>query len=126
MTLQFSTDLGKASVSLAFCALLSFYLDMAGGKKDSRATLGANEPLFGFMPRNVGAAQVQKAMVRPPLVHSQVYSAHTSFYIFPQDGDVNPFTKQPFTAGYKKIMGMRKKLPVYAQMEEFYNVVSFA
>ncbi|EIM80639.1 P-loop containing nucleoside triphosphate hydrolase protein [Stereum hirsutum FP-91666 SS1] len=75
---------------------------MAGGKKDSQATVGYNEPLFGFMPRNVGAAQVHKAM----------------------DGDVNPFTKQPFSQGYKKIMAMRKKLPVYAQMEEFYTVFS--
>lgn len=37
---------------------------MAGSKKDGLAAVGAKEPLFGFMPRNVGAAQVQKAMVR--------------------------------------------------------------
>jgi hypothetical protein len=37
---------------------------------------------------------------------------------------VNPFTKQPHTASYKKILEMRKKLPVYAQMKEFYEMVS--
>lgn len=40
------------------------------------------------------------------------------------DGDVNPFTKRPHTPQYKKILALRKKLPVYAQMEEFYNMFS--
>lgn len=41
-----------------------------------------------------------------------------------KDGDVNGFTKQPYTPQYKKILGMRKKLPVYAQMDEFFRMVS--
>jgi pre-mRNA-splicing factor ATP-dependent RNA helicase DHX15/PRP43 len=37
---------------------------------------------------------------------------------------VNPFTKKPLTPAYKKILGMRQKLPVYTQMKEFYEMVS--
>jgi pre-mRNA-splicing factor ATP-dependent RNA helicase DHX15/PRP43 len=39
-------------------------------------------------------------------------------------GDVNPFTKQPASSTYKKIMEARKKLPVYGHMDEFYRIVS--
>ena len=42
----------------------------------------------------------------------------------PQDGDVNPFNKKPHSAQQKKILEARKKLPVYAQMAEFYEMVS--
>jgi len=42
----------------------------------------------------------------------------------PQDGDVNPFNKKPHSSQYKKILQARKKLPVYAQMTEFYEMVS--
>ncbi|KAH9942613.1 P-loop containing nucleoside triphosphate hydrolase protein [Amylocystis lapponica] len=55
------------------------------------------EPFYGFLARNVTAAQVHKVM----------------------EGDVNPFTKQPHTPQYKKILNTRKKLPVFAQMDEF-------
>ena len=41
-----------------------------------------------------------------------------------QDGDVNPFNKQPHTPQYRKILEVRKKLPVYVQMAEFYEMVS--
>ncbi|KAH9895779.1 pre-mRNA-splicing factor ATP-dependent RNA helicase PRP43 [Cubamyces lactineus] len=61
------------------------------------ANLGKNDPLFGWLPRNVTSAQVLKAM----------------------EGDVNPFTKKPHSAQYKKILEARKKLPVFGQMEEF-------
>lgn len=37
---------------------------------------------------------------------------------------MNAFTKQPYSAGFKKILESRKKLPVYAQMDEFYKMVS--
>jgi pre-mRNA-splicing factor ATP-dependent RNA helicase DHX15/PRP43 len=37
---------------------------------------------------------------------------------------VNPFTHKPLSATYKKILEVRKKLPVYAQMKEFYDMVS--
>jgi hypothetical protein len=42
-----------------------------------------------------------------------------------KNGDVNPFTKQPHSAQYKKILESRKKLPVFNQMEEFMEIVSF-
>lgn len=42
-----------------------------------------------------------------------------------QDGDVNPFTKQPHSGQYKKILEARKKLPVFAQMDEFFKIVSY-
>jgi len=38
------------------------------------------------------------------------------------EGDVNPFTKQPHSGQYKKILEARKKLPVYAQMDEFLKI----
>ena len=63
---------------------------------------GAVHPLHGWTPRKVTAEQVRKAM----------------------DGDVNPFTKQPVSATYRKIMEARKKLPVYGYMDEFYRIVS--
>lgn len=37
---------------------------------------------------------------------------------------MNPFNKQPYSPQYKKILEARKKLPVYAQMSEFYEIVS--
>ena len=63
---------------------------------------GAVHPLHGWSPRKVTAEQVRKVM----------------------DGDVNPFTKQPVSAQYKKIMEGRRKLPVYGYMDEFYKIVS--
>ncbi|KAG0696546.1 P-loop containing nucleoside triphosphate hydrolase protein [Suillus ampliporus] len=60
----------------------------------------SKEPLFGFVPRMVYADQVRLAL----------------------EHDLNPFTKQPHTAQYKKILEARKKLPVFAQMTEFYKI----
>lgn len=60
------------------------------------------EPLYGFLPRKVIGEQVRKAM----------------------DGDINPFTKQPHSSQYKKILEARKKLPVFTQMDEFLKIVS--
>ena len=54
-------------------------------------------PLHGFMPRNVTGAQARTAL----------------------EHDVNPFTGNPHSAQYKKILEARKKLPVYTQMDEF-------
>ncbi|KAI0325144.1 P-loop containing nucleoside triphosphate hydrolase protein [Cubamyces sp. BRFM 1775] len=61
------------------------------------AKLGKDDPLFGWLPRNVTSEHVLKAM----------------------EGDVNPFTKKPHSAQYKKILEARKKLPVFGQMDEF-------
>ncbi|KAF8228680.1 P-loop containing nucleoside triphosphate hydrolase protein [Tricholoma matsutake] len=60
------------------------------------------EPLFGFLPRKVKGGQVRTAM----------------------EQDINPFTKQPLSAQYKQILEARKKLPVFAQMDEFYKMFS--
>ena len=72
------------------------------GGKNTDGVSSAVHPLHGWTPRKVTAEQVRKAM----------------------DGDVNPFTKQPVSATYKKIMETRKKLPVYGHMDEFYTIVS--
>ncbi|KAF7790146.1 hypothetical protein EIP86_001098 [Pleurotus ostreatoroseus] len=75
------------------------YTDMPPVQSTS-ALSSSKEPLLGFMPRHVTAAQVEKAM----------------------NHDLNPFTKLPHTAQYRKILEGRRKLPVYAQMEEFYKM----
>ncbi|KIK45590.1 hypothetical protein CY34DRAFT_77609 [Suillus luteus UH-Slu-Lm8-n1] len=64
------------------------------------AKTSSREPLFGFVPRAVSAYQVRSALKH----------------------DLNPFTKQPHTAQYKKILESRNKLPVFAQMTEFYKI----
>ncbi|KAG5638130.1 hypothetical protein H0H81_001733 [Sphagnurus paluster] len=61
----------------------------------------SSEPLYGFIPRKVNGEQVRKAMGQ----------------------DVNPFTKQPHSAQYQKILEARRKLPVYAKMDEFFQMV---
>ncbi|CAA7263822.1 unnamed protein product [Cyclocybe aegerita] len=66
------------------------------------STPGAKDPLYGFLPRRVKGEQVKNAM----------------------DGDVNPFTKQPHSAQYKKILAARRKLPVFTQMDEFLKIFS--
>ena len=53
-------------------------------------------------------------------------TALTHRSICEQEHDMNPFTKQPHSAQYKKILAGRKKLPVFAQMTEFYKMVSDA
>ncbi|KAI0288751.1 P-loop containing nucleoside triphosphate hydrolase protein [Russula brevipes] len=60
----------------------------------------AKHPLFGFMPRNVTAKQVQ------PVI----------------EGNENPFTRLPHSPQYHKILEARKKLPVFTQMDEFYKI----
>ncbi|KAF8598721.1 P-loop containing nucleoside triphosphate hydrolase protein, partial [Ceratobasidium sp. AG-I] len=58
------------------------------------------DPFHGFIPRRVDAAGAKSIL----------------------DGNTNPFMKLPYTEKYKKILEGRKKLPVYAQMEEFYKI----
>jgi HrpA-like RNA helicase len=41
-----------------------------------------------------------------------------------QEHDINAFTKQPHSAQYRKILEARKKLPVFAQMDDFFKMVS--
>ncbi|KAF9646334.1 P-loop containing nucleoside triphosphate hydrolase protein [Thelephora ganbajun] len=61
-----------------------------------------NDPLFDFIPRRVTPKQVQAAL----------------------DGEINPFNEQPYSTRYKRMLETRKKLPVYAQMTEFYDMAS--
>jgi len=78
---------------------------LSNRKKDGISKDGvssARHPFHGWTPRKVTGEQVRKAM----------------------DGDVNPFTKKPVSATYKQIMEVRKKLPVYGYMREFYGIVS--
>ncbi|KDQ09166.1 hypothetical protein BOTBODRAFT_37249 [Botryobasidium botryosum FD-172 SS1] len=70
------------------------------GTRGSTASSRPADPLHGFMPRKVKAPQVTRAM----------------------DGDINPFTKRPFSSGYKKLLERRKRLPVFSQMSEFYEM----
>ena len=76
-------------------------------------------PLFGFLPRHVTAEQVQSVVVCGRLVSSHSWSL-TSL----QEGNENPFTRLPHSPQYRKILEARKKLPVFAQMDEFYKIVS--
>ncbi|KAF4594015.1 DEAH-box ATP-dependent RNA helicase prp43 [Pleurotus pulmonarius] len=73
---------------------------MAGNSKspDSSTT----DPLHGFLPRKVSGAQARKAL----------------------EHDLNAFTNPPthHTARYKELLAYRKKLPVYAQMDDFFTV----
>ncbi|OJT09241.1 hypothetical protein TRAPUB_14316 [Trametes pubescens] len=41
-----------------------------------------------------------------------------------KESDVNPFSKKPHSAQYKKILQDRKKLPVFSQMDQFLKMFS--
>ncbi|KAH7919672.1 P-loop containing nucleoside triphosphate hydrolase protein [Leucogyrophana mollusca] len=75
---------------------------VSSGARNGSANPAAKEPLYGFMPRKVNGNQVRKAL----------------------EHETNPFTKLPHTPQYRKILEARKKLPVYAQMDEFYKMFS--
>ncbi|KAF8124649.1 P-loop containing nucleoside triphosphate hydrolase protein [Mycena galopus ATCC 62051] len=63
-------------------------------------SLGVKEPLYGFLPRNVNGDQVRRAL----------------------EHEINPFTEEPHSAQYKKILDVRNKLSVYTQMDDFYKM----
>ncbi|KAM6499208.1 P-loop containing nucleoside triphosphate hydrolase protein [Amanita muscaria] len=71
-------------------------------KASYQTNAAAKEPLFGFLPRKVQGAQVRKAL----------------------EHEVNPFTKQPHTQQYRKILEARKKLAVFVRMDDFYKMFS--
>lgn len=77
-------------------------------------------PLFGFLPRHVTAEQVQGVVV----CHPRLISCFDWYLTSSQDGNENPFTRLPHSPQYRKILEARKKLPVFAQMDEFYKIVS--
>ncbi|KAJ7109278.1 P-loop containing nucleoside triphosphate hydrolase protein [Mycena epipterygia] len=72
----------------------------AGPSGSNSTAVGVKDPLYGFLPRKVNGVQVRTAL----------------------ENDTNPFTKQPHSAQYKKILEARKKLPVYAQMDDFFKM----
>ena len=88
----------------------------------SKADPSIKEPLYGFLRRKVTGAQVLKAMVMFFLPYS-IPDPELKLLV-QKDGDVNPFTKQPHSAQYKKILESRKKLPVFNQMGDFMKIVS--
>jgi pre-mRNA-splicing factor ATP-dependent RNA helicase DHX15/PRP43 len=69
----------------------------AGGSSTSHV-----DPLEGFVPRKVTGPQARKAI----------------------EGEINPFSAsgpKAYSARYRDILAKRKALPVYAQMDEFYE-----
>jgi hypothetical protein len=70
------------------------------------------------MPRNVTGKEVQGAIV------CSAFSLRFVFLTSLQEGNENPFTRLPHSTQYFKILEARRKLPVFAQMGEFYEMVS--
>lgn len=71
--------------------------------KNGSTSNGVKNPLAGLVPRKVTADQAKQIM----------------------DADVNPFKNlAPFSPSYRKILEVRKNLPVYDKMDEFLKVFS--
>lgn len=87
-------------------------------KKEKKSVMGSNsdnpylshlnptpfkkgDPLFGFIPGKTTAEQATAV----------------------EDGDLNPFTKKPFSPAYRSILAKRRDLPVQKQRAEFLNLV---
>jgi hypothetical protein len=51
---------------------------------------------------------------------------HIAFLTQLQDGNENPFTRLSHSDRYHKLLKARKQLPVFAQMDDFYKMVSSA
>jgi pre-mRNA-splicing factor ATP-dependent RNA helicase DHX15/PRP43 len=77
-------------------------------------------PFFDFLPRHVTANQVREVIVRR--IFLLLSASH--FLTTLQEGKENPFTRLPYSPQYHKLLGARKALPVFAQMDEFYEMVS--
>jgi len=71
------------------------------------------------MPRRVTSKQVRGVMVRGIFL---LLTSHCLTTL--QEGKENPFTRLPHSPQYHKILEARKELPVFAQMDEFYEMVS--
>lgn len=95
------------------------------------ASASPREPLFAVVLREVAADRERAASST-----LDGASASRNFGYLPGEAtadqvylalehDINPFTNQPHTAQYKKILEGRKTLPVFAHMAEFYKIVSF-
>ncbi|KAJ3733220.1 P-loop containing nucleoside triphosphate hydrolase protein [Lentinula guzmanii] len=73
-----------------------------GAVHSSSSSSSEKEPLSGFLPRKVKGEQVRKAM----------------------NHQLNPFTKQPHSAQYRRILETRHALPVFSQMDDFLELFS--
>lgn len=74
----------------------------AGESVVDTSSISNEHPLAGLIPRKVSGPQARDIM----------------------EGDVNPFsaTPMPFSNRYRDILTKRKGLPVYSQMNEFYDI----
>jgi pre-mRNA-splicing factor ATP-dependent RNA helicase DHX15/PRP43 len=91
------TSVPKENPYLAHLPPAERYTNGNGSSSSSSA-----DPLAGFIPRKTQGSQVRKVL----------------------EGDMNPFAAagpRPYTQKYKDILAKRKALPVYAQMDEFYE-----
>lgn len=94
------------------------------GAKQTGKPVNGNDPLHGLIPRKVTATQAVAIMVcvyLRPLGKGQ----RKLTIMVTKDGEINPWTKRPLSADYKKILVGRKKLPVFAQIQDFYDLASF-
>ncbi|SNX82482.1 probable PRP43 - involved in spliceosome disassembly [Melanopsichium pennsylvanicum] len=76
--------------------------DEASPSVAANGSIADDHPLAGLIPRKVTGSQARKVM----------------------EGNINPFSvaPKPFSNEYKKILSKRKELPVYAQMNDFYDM----
>ncbi|KAK9897558.1 hypothetical protein P389DRAFT_58452 [Cystobasidium minutum MCA 4210] len=86
---------------------LAHWNDKPGSSNGGRmgngtASSSKGSALDGFVPRQVNGAQTVKAM----------------------EHDINPFNGKPYSQRYKDIMKKRKDLPVFQQMDEFFQIFS--
>ncbi len=90
----------------------------------ARPTEAGFDPLLGFTPRRVSATQVQSVMVYFQKYLSHIDLTDHAHVLSFQEGSINPFTQRKLSPQYKNILATRRKLPVYARMDEFYQLVS--
>jgi len=110
---KYAKDFSSTKVRHRCCSLL-----LQHGACDHKPE--AKGTTFWVFPRKVTAKQV--------LVNGHGESVHLLVSTFPhtlmlQMGEVNPFNKTLLSATYKSILDSRKKLPVFSQMHEFYEIV---
>ncbi|KAG2342230.1 P-loop containing nucleoside triphosphate hydrolase protein [Suillus weaverae] len=95
---------------------------------DTRDGAGASprEPLFTAVLREVAAERERAASsALDGALRNFGYLAReatTDQVHLALEHNINPFTNQPHTAQYKKILEARKSLPVFAHMAEFYKI----
>lgn len=94
------------------------------GAKQTGKPVNGNDPLHGLIPRKVTATQAVAVMVCIYLLLSDKGQRKLTIMVT-KDGEINPWTKRPLSAEYKKILVGRKKLPVFAQIQDFYDLASF-